>query len=203
MKGLPLNNLSNLPTQDNIVSSENEKLILVNPQDQEIGSDTKEACHNGDGVLHRAFSVFVFNASGEVLLQQRSGDKRLWPLFWSNSCCSHPRVGETMEEATQRRLHQELGVRSDNLRYLYKFQYQANFGPEGSENELCSVYIGSSNDQVVANVNEVSDWRFIQASDLTQELSESPESFTPWFKLEWRQLTQDYADDLRALGVAL
>ena len=190
-----------MPTQNDIVSSEAEQLILVNLDDQELGSNTKEACHNGDGILHRAFSVFIFNQNGDLLLQQRSGEKRLWPLYWSNSCCSHPRVGEKVDTATLRRLNQELGVTSNNLQYLYKFHYQATFGPQGSEHELCSVYIGSTSDEVVANTNEVADWRFISAADLNQELKDSPDSFTPWFKMEWQQLIQNYASNLSALGV--
>lgn len=186
-----------------MVSCEAEHLILVDADDKELGSTTKEACHNGDGILHRAFSLFVFNQQGELLLQQRSEEKRLWPLFWSNSCCSHPRLGETMDVATQRRIHQELGISSGNLQYLYKFHYQAKYGALGSEHELCSVYIGNTTDEVAANINEVSDWRFVHATQLHKEISESPESFTPWFKMEWQQLTQNYAHELAALGVDL
>ena len=90
-----------------IVSDESEPLILVDEADREIGHLDKGACHDGKGVLHRAFSLFIFNDSGELLLQQRSAQKRLWPLFWSNSCCSHPRKGESMETAVERRLAQD------------------------------------------------------------------------------------------------
>ena len=196
-----MNHLNKLPARDEIVSSETENLILVDIEDQELGSSTKEACHNGEGILHRAFSVFIFNQQGEVLLQQRSSNKRLWPLYWSNSCCSHPRVGETMEHATERRMHEELGLTSNNLKYLYKFHYHVAFGPHGSENELCSVYIGNTTDEVFANISEVSAWRFISPSELSKELNESPQSFTPWFKMEWQQLTQNYSNDLAEFGV--
>lgn len=104
-----------------VVSCESELLILVDEQDREIGHGSKAACHDGEGVLHRAFSLFIFNEAGELLLQQRSAQKRLWPMFWSNSCCSHPRQGETMEQAVHRRLEQELGMTSA-LQYLYKFR---------------------------------------------------------------------------------
>lgn len=196
-----MSNLSKLRTRNDIVSSEAEHLILVNIDDQELGSNTKEACHSGEGILHRAFSVFIFNANGELLLQQRSDEKRLWPLYWSNSCCSHPRVGETMSDATLRRMGEELGITSNNLQYLYKFHYQATFGPQGSEHELCSVFIGSTSDEVVVNVNEVSDWRFVSAPDLNEELKSSPDSFTPWFKMEWQQLLQKHTKELALLGV--
>ena len=197
---LQLGDLKKHLPQHDIVSSETEHLVLVDKDDNELGSTTKEACHNGDGMLHRAFSLFVFNDRGELLLQQRSKSKRLWPLYWSNSCCSHPRLGETMNEATQRRIHQELGVNSDNLQYLYKFHYQAKYGSLGSEHELCSVYIGSTTDEVAANINEVADCRFVSVSQLQKEVSDSPESFTPWFKMELQHLLQNYASELAALG---
>jgi len=196
-----VSSVSNLRTQNEIVSSEAEQLILVDTDDQELGSDTKEACHDGEGLLHRAFSVFLFDKDGELLLQQRSGEKRLWPLYWSNSCCSHPRVGETMNDATLRRMHQELGVTCNNLQYLYKFYYRANFGSQGSEHELCSVYIGSTTDEIAVNVHEISDWKFISAANLNDELNDSPDSFTPWFKMEWQQLIQNHTKELALLGV--
>ena len=83
--------------QNKIVSFEDELLILVDENDNETGWDTKDVCHNGNGILHRAFSIFIFNDKQELLLQKRSQDKRLWPLFLSNSCCSHPRKGESYE----------------------------------------------------------------------------------------------------------
>ena len=86
-----------------IVSSEAEELILVDPDDNETGYLSKAECHDGQGILHRAFSLFLFNADGELLLQQRGATKRLWPEFWSNSICSHPRRGESMQVATRRR----------------------------------------------------------------------------------------------------
>ncbi len=196
-----LNNLSNALTQNAIVSDESDMLILVDADDQEVGSSTKEQCHDGEGILHRAFSVFMFNAQGELLLQQRSQEKRLWPLYWSNSCCSHPRFGETIEQAALKRAREELGVSSDNLQYLYKFHYQASFGTKGSEHELCSVYIGNSSDVVMANVNEVANWRYLSAFDVSQEIDEAPETFTPWFKMEWQHLIQNYSDELAAIGV--
>jgi isopentenyl-diphosphate delta-isomerase len=169
---------------DDIVSSENEELILVDADDREIGFRSKGSCHDRDGLLHRAFSLFVFNDAGELLLQRRAADKRLWPLYWSNSCCSHPRRGEDMNAAIHRRLFQELRIRSE-LRYLYKFQYQADFGDAGSERELCWVYAGVSNDKVRANSTEIANWRYINPADLENELAEHPDRFTPWFKLEW------------------
>lgn len=176
-------------TEGEIVSSELEELILVDENDVEIGHSTKSGCHDGDGQLHRAFSVFVFNARGDILLQQRAAEKRLWPLYWSNSCCSHPRRGETMEDAVRRRLEQELGIACE-LRYLYKFEYRAQFQDAGSEHELCSVFIGSSDDPVLANATEINACRFVSPAELDAELEDHPERFTPWFKLEWPQVRE-------------
>jgi isopentenyl-diphosphate delta-isomerase len=181
---MPQSPLSLRIPSDEVVSSDHEELILVDANDREIGSRSKEACHDRGGMRHRAFSLFVFNRRGELLLQQRAADKRLWPLYWSNSCCSHPRRGESMDQAVNRRLYQELRIRCD-LRYLYKFEYHACFGEAGSEHELCWVYAGHSDARVQVNRNEIADWRFISADDLDAELLARPERFTPWFQLEW------------------
>lgn len=183
--------------QHDIVSCESENLILVDADDRPIGELSKGEAHNGEGVLHRAFSLFVFNAAGELLLQQRSADKRLWGGYWSNSCCSHPRVGETNEVAIHRRLAEELGLRAE-LKFVYKFQYQAHFGELGSEHELCHVYVGCSDEEPQPNDNEVMAWRWIDPEQLDRELDEHPERFTPWFKMEWAALRGQYAHVLQA-----
>lgn len=172
------------PPTHEVVSSDEEPLILVDEADREIGHLSKGACHDGAGVLHRAFSLFIFNLDGELLLQQRSEEKRLWPLFWSNSCCSHPRRGETMEVAVARRLDQELGITS-NVHHLFTFQYQASYLDLGSENEMCWVFIGRSADPPRPNVNEIADIRWITPDDLDREFETRPEIFTPWFEMEW------------------
>lgn len=170
-----------------IVSCDSELLILVDTQDQELGFESKGRCHDHDGVLHRAFSLFVFNSKGELLLQQRSAAKRLWPLYWSNTCCSHPRQGETMELATGRRLQQELGFTCD-LNFVYKFEYQARYQDLGAEHELCSVYTGISDTPIHPNANEVVACRWLTPAAIDRELEQFPEHFTPWFKLEWAQI---------------
>lgn len=182
---------------NDIVSFDGEQLILVNDNDEETGTLSKALCHDGDGVLHRAFSLFIFNDDGQLLLQRRSADKRLWPLFWSNSCCSHPRKGEEIKFAVGRRLQQELGM-SAELRFVYKFSYQAKFGELGSEHELCSVFLGRSNQPVVANETEIAEWRYISPAQLTDELNTAPEKFTPWFKMEWSRLNDEYSELLAA-----
>ena len=180
---------------ENSVSSESELLILVDTDDREIGNLSKAECHDGDGVLHRAFSLFLFNGLGELLLQRRSAEKRLWPKYWSNTCCSHPRRGESMSVATRRRLQDELRIET-SLEFIYKFSYTAEFGSAGSENELCHVYLGLVDDAVAPNVHEISATRYVSAESLAREFEETPERFTPWFNMEWLTLAEDYRDEL-------
>src|SRR6202142_1527753 len=151
------------------IMADSDALILVDEADRRLGHLSKEMCHEGRGVLHRAFSLLIFNGSGELLLQQRSASKRLWPLYWSNSCCSHPRRAETMEAAVHRRLYEELGLRCP-LQFLFKFQYQAQFESEGSEQELCSVFIGRSSEAVRTDPQEIQAWRWIQPAALEAEM---------------------------------
>lgn len=185
-------------TRSEIVSSEREPLILVDSADREVGRLDKSACHDGAGVLHRAFSLFVFNPAGELLIQQRASGKRLWPSYWSNSCCSHPRAGEDMDEAIGRRLRQELGLEAA-LHFVYKFEYEARYQEVGSEHELCWVYVGRTEDTPIINTTEIRDWRWVAPDDLTLDLASGGEQFTPWLKLEWARLRQTFGDDLTGI----
>ena len=178
-----------------IVSSESEDLILVDTDDKETGFLSKAKAHDGQGVLHRAFSVFLFNEKGELLLQQRAVSKRLWPGFWSNSCCSHPRRGETLRVATRRRLRDELNIDAE-LEFVYKFMYQAEFGELGSEHELCHVYLGHIDGDIHANDHEIEKIRYLGAAEMEREFEEDAGCFTPWFKMEWQSLKNNYAEQL-------
>jgi isopentenyl-diphosphate Delta-isomerase len=176
-----------------------EALILVDEADQNVGYLSKALCHEGRGVLHRAFSLLIFNDYGELLIQQRAASKRLWPLYWSNSCCSHPRGTETLEAATQRRLREELGIGCP-LQFLFKFQYQAQFDATGAEHELCSVFIGRSGERIKVNSEEIQDWRWISPTALQREItSQGSACFTPWFLLEWVQTWQDHRREVLSL----
>ncbi len=185
-----------------VVSSEAEQLILVDENDNEIGFASKGEAHDGDGILHRAFSLFIFDDDGRLLLQQRSGEKRLWGGFWSNSCCSHPRRGEIVGEAVHRRLEQELGMTAE-LQYVYKFQYQADFGQAGAEHELCHVYVGKATSPVQANRSEIDDWRWVTPTQLSAAIDAEPQRYTPWFKQEWKCLTGEHSAVLAELRVSL
>jgi isopentenyl-diphosphate delta-isomerase len=183
--------------REEIVSNASEQLILVDDHDREVGFQAKTDCHTGKGVLHRAFSIFVFNSRQELLLQQRSLSKMLWPGYWSNTCCSHPRRGESMATAVTRRLSQELGFTCP-LEYLYKFKYHAQFGGVGAEHELCSVYFGRYDGPVDVNVTEIAAWRFVGVEALEAELEAAPQTFTPWFKMEWVHIRANYLDGMLA-----
>lgn len=179
------------------ISSPSESLILVDDDDREIGFCSKAECHEGNGRLHRAFSVFLFNEAGELLIQQRSKHKPLWPMYWANSCCSHPRESESVVDAGRRRVQEELHVECD-LHFLYKFKYQAHFENLGAEHELCHVFTGVIEGVVSAHPEEIAATRFIGPDELTAEIAADPDRFTPWLKLEWERISADFLESILA-----
>lgn len=177
--------------QDKIVSFDDENLIVVDKLDNILGYKSKLDCHAGDGVLHRAFSIFIFNDKNELLLHRRSRQKQLWPMYWTNSCCSHPRKGESYDDAAQRRLFEELGI-DTRLHYLYKFDYRAVYDKNGSENEVCAVYIGRHNGPANVNQNEIAEWKFVNPEELSEAIQSQPDLYTPWFKMEWERIRNEF-----------
>ncbi len=123
-------------------------------------------------------------------------------MYRSNSCCSHPRKGEVIEEAAVRRLQDELHTGSE-LEFVYKFIYQASFEDLGAEHELCHVFLGRVIGEPAPNDNEISSTRYVSAGELEREFEQTPEVFTPWFKMEWQRLNQDFPRQLsKYLGSA-
>ena len=184
---------------------ENNKdlLILVDESDKALGFKSKSECHEGNGTLHRAFSVFIFNPLGQLLIQKRSSNKELWDLHWSNSCCSHPKKNEQMELAVKRRLKEELGIECP-VHYLYKFTYHAKYKDLGSEHELCHVYVGLFDGEIKANPEEIDDWKFIKPDDLQERIRNSKKDYTPWMKIEWEMLTASYKREIEnRIGIKL
>ena len=181
-----------------VVSFDDEPLILVDSENNILGHMPKAEAHRGDGVLHRAFSIFLFDNDDNVVLQQRAPGKQLWGGYWSNSCCSHPRRGESMDDAALRRLREELGVAA-RLTFLYRFEYQARFGDAGSEHELCSVYVARSKASVAVNPNEISATRHVAPATLDAELVDHPERYTPWLKIEWPRIREAHWATVAAL----
>lgn len=176
---------------------QSDELILVDPDNHILGYEGKRKCHDGEGLLHRAFSIFTFDDQKRLLLQKRSIYKRLWPDYWSNTCCSHPRRGMDEKAEAMRRLKTEFGFTTE-LRFLFTFQYSARYGEVGSEREICSVFIGKQNDTISPDPREISDWKFISIESLNLCLMRSPEKFTPWFHIEWKEIRKNYLGDIES-----
>ena len=121
---------------------------------------------------------------------KRSNKKTLWPLYWSNTVCSHPFQGEKIEEATERRLKEELGLKT-RLKYVFKFQYKARFGEIGVENEICYVFMGIGDGHIRPNKNEVAEWKYIDLETLNNDIAMQSNKYTPWFKLEWERIQKE------------
>ena len=160
-----------------------EHVVLVDQDDNPLGTTEKLAAHE-QGLCHRAFSVFIIRqqVTTEILLQQRAETKYHSPGLWTNTCCSHPRPGEDIIQAGERRLWEEMGI-ATQLTWAGKFHYIANFSNGLTENEVDHVLIGSLKDKSFqVNPREVQAYRWISFSDLQKELSRTPEQFTPWLK---------------------
>jgi isopentenyl-diphosphate delta-isomerase len=176
------------------VSFDNDLLVLVDSEDNERGYAPKLFCHQNEGVLHRAFSVFLFNNDEKVLLQQRSSSKMLWPLTWSNSCCSHPRKGELMVDSIHRRVAEELNIENiESLYYVYTFQYSAKYKDVGIEKEVCSVFVGKiCKTEINPNLSEIAAIKFSSVDEIDSIVEESVEEITPWMAMEWKTLRQEH-----------
>lgn len=158
-----------------------EYIITVDEKDNEVGSIEKLEAHK-IGVLHRAFSILVFNQKGQVLLQKRNIEKYHSPGLWSNTCCSHQRVGETLEEAVTRRLDEELGFTCD-LKEMFHFIYKVEFDNNLMEHELDHVFFGHYDGAISPNKEEVDEIKWIYMDDLRQDMAEHPDRYTYWFKI--------------------
>ena len=190
-----------MPVGEVTVGSE-DLLITVHERDQPLGPLDEATCHRGEGVLHRALSVYLFDHRGCPLLQKRSNRKPLWPRYWSNSCCSHPRWGEDTAEAAHRRVGEELGI-SVPLQYFFAFQYQAQFSKQGAEHEFCHVFAGVAESIPEPDPLEVEDWAFVDPVRLDDELERRPDTYTPWLHLAWRVLRRDHWRRIAGLPLSL
>lgn len=156
-------------------------MILVDAEDNPIGLMPKMEAHE-KALLHRAFSVFVMNDKGEIMLQQRAADKYHSPLLWTNTCCSHQRDGETNLEAGKRRLMEEMGFETD-LKEVFSFIYKAPFDNGLTEHELDHVMIGHFNDAPKINPEEVADWKWMLPLDIKEDIGLNANRYTAWFKI--------------------
>lgn len=168
-----------------------EKVILVNKRDEPLGLAEKMEAHRR-GLLHRAFSIFLFNANGEMLLQQRATEKYHAGGLWTNACCSHPRQGESNLEAAQRRLMEELGIQVP-LQKIFDFTYQAEVGNGLTEHEFDHVFAGTCEGPIPYNPQEVMDVQFLSVAAIQNWLDQEPQAFTPWFRIAWPMLLNWYS----------
>lgn len=160
---------------------EEEKVILVNENDEQIGTMPKMEAHE-KALLHRAFSVFIFNENNELMLQQRALSKYHSPGLWTNTCCSHQRVGETNIEAGRRRLQEEMGFVTD-LKDTFSFIYKAPFDNGLTEHEFDHILVGDYNGEPVFNPDEVAAWKWMPLEDVKNDIKIHAELYTEWFKI--------------------
>lgn len=163
----------------------NEMVILVDENDKEIGIEEKMKAHQ-EGKLHRAFSIFVFNTNGEMLLQRRANNKYHSGGLWANTCCSHPKPGESIEQAAHRRLKEELGFDCE-LKELSHFIYKTKLDHDLTEHEFDHVLIGKYDGEIKPNKNEVDEIMWINIDDLKKEIEKHSENFTEWLKIAFNK----------------
>ena len=162
---------------------ESDELILVDEHDKPVGFAPKLAAHQNGGRLHRAFSIFIFNAAGEMLLQCRAAGKYHFGGLWTNACCSHPRRGQSTIDAAHLRLREEFGFDTE-LTERFTFTYRATDHASGlTEHEFDHVFTGRFDGQPKPNPGEIGEWKWVRPSELLADVKARPEAYTPWFRL--------------------
>ena len=159
----------------------NEFVILVDEMDRELGTMEKMAAHR-EGLLHRAFSVVLFNSRGELLMQKRAAGKYHSAGLWTNTCCSHPRPHESIEAAARRRLIEEMGI-DICTKFAFKFYYKAELDNGLTEHECDHILVGYFDGTPIVNSAEVADWKFEGLESIRLNMKEHPEAYTHWFRL--------------------
>ena len=167
-----------------------EKVVLVNKDNKQTGVADKLIAHQ-EGLLHRAFSILIFNSKRELLLQKRANTKYHTPNLWTNTCCSHPFVDESYDDATRRKLLQEMGM-ENNLDKHFSFIYKSKLGNSLIEHEHDTVFIGESNELPIINPQEASKYKYISLNELKLEIKKNKENFTPWFKIILDKIDMNY-----------
>jgi len=165
-----------------------QEVILVNENDEEVGVMGKTEAHE-KGLLHRAFSVFIFDSKGRMLLQQRASEKYHGAHLWTNACCSHPYPGETVVEAAKRRLKEELGF-TTNLNEIFSFTYRAEVENNLIEHEFDHVFAGEYESKIHPNESEVADVAYEDIQKIKEEMETDPKRFTSWFKIAFPKIEQ-------------
>ncbi|NOZ82014.1 MAG: isopentenyl-diphosphate Delta-isomerase [Candidatus Micrarchaeota archaeon] len=166
-----------------------ELVVLVDENDREIGTEEKLKAHR-EKKLHRAFSIFIFDSKGRLLLQKRADSKYHCGGLWTNTCCSHPRPGESVMEAARRRLREEMGFECD-LEILFPFIYKADFENGLTEYEYDYVLIGRYEGKIDPNPEEADGWAWFTPEEVKKEMERSPEKFTPWFRIAFPRVIEE------------
>lgn len=167
-----------------------EHVVLVDDQNNVLGTAPKATVHTADTPLHRGFSAFLFNADGLLLLQQRSHKKKTWPLMWSNSVCGHPALDERNEDAARRRAQDELGLELASIKEVAPYRYQAT--REGvMEHEICPILVGTVTHEPVPNPDEVEAVRWVAWEDFLADMRAHPETYSVWCREEAEILNRD------------
>jgi isopentenyl-diphosphate delta-isomerase len=181
-----------------------ERVVLVDERGNPIGEQSKSAVHHASTPLHLAFSLYLFDAAGRLLMTRRALSKVTWPGVWTNSCCGHPAPGESMVDAVTRRLAQETGLQVTDLReVLPDFAYRVRDVSGIWENEICPVYVGTVAENgpagarhgpaLTPNPDEVMDWTWVDPADIARSMARTPFAFSPWAVLQMEQLVADGA----------
>jgi isopentenyl-diphosphate delta-isomerase len=171
-----------------------EKVILVDKNDNELGTMEKQEAHV-KGLLHRAFSVFIFNDKNELLLQRRAVKKYHSGGLWTNTCCSHPRQNEKTEDAAKRRLLEEMGLRS-TIKKQFDFVYKAKLDNNLYEHEFDHVFFGFTNDLPIINPEEVEEYTYKTLEDIGNEMKAIPDKYTEWFKICFREVVNSHRNTI-------
>jgi isopentenyl-diphosphate delta-isomerase len=178
------------------VEKNEDYVILVNDKDEEIGIMPKLEAHE-KALLHRAFSVFVMNSGGELMLQQRAAGKYHSPRLWTNTCCSHQRLGESSVEAGKRRLMEEMGFQTD-LKELFSFVYKAPFENGLTEHEYDHVLLGYYEDDPMVNPAEAANWKWMKPEAIRLDMREHPARYTAWFRIIFDRFYEQFLKNSKA-----
>jgi isopentenyl-diphosphate delta-isomerase len=166
-----------------------EQVILVDSRDNAIGTMEKYEAHH-KGLLHRAFSILLFNSRGQLMLQQRAATKYHSAGLWSNTCCSHPQSDEALASAVKRRLRQEMEIEAP-IHPLYKFIYRFEFSPDLVEHELDHVFYGETDAEPKLNKDEASAWCWVSWEELKRDIKDNKNAYTFWFKMIVERIVSD------------
>lgn len=164
------------------------KVVLVDREDNALGTMKKMEAHES-GTLHRAFSIFVFNSKGELMIHQRALSKYHSPGLWTNTCCSHPRIDEDVETNAHQRLIEEMGFDCE-LKKAFSFLYKADVGQGLIEHEFDHVFIGKSDILPQINPEEVENWKYMSMDDLRNDIEDHPSNYTEWFKIAFEKVEE-------------